>query len=58
VKTGLKISFKVLTHVRTDMRTEIRIFWKKKQELDGFSHENPDLVLKVGIRFKVRSFRV
>jgi len=47
VKTGLKIDFKVLTHVRTDLETLKPEIFNKKKEPDGFSHENPNQVHRV-----------
>jgi hypothetical protein len=47
VKTGLKIDFKVLTHVRTDLETLKPEIFNKRKEPDGFSHENPNRVHRV-----------
>jgi hypothetical protein len=52
VKIRLKIGFKVLTHVKNQLgEPESKKKIQEKRELDGFSHENSDLVLKVINKF-------
>ncbi len=52
MKTELKTGFLVLTHVRPIRRTRTRKKKiHKKRELDEFSHENPNPVLRVLNKF-------